>query len=87
MNDKRFKTVGFNNKKKQIRCVYTSGRIIILHYKQLRIHKPIRKAWIDKETKGQSIGFDFLDGTTDYMPYDQPLAIMGDPDFLLQNQI
>ena len=42
---------------------------------------------MDKETRGQSIGFEFEDNTTDYMPYDQPLYVIKDPQFLLQQQI
>ena len=83
----KFKTVSFNNRKKQLHCVYTSGKIINLHFGQLGIRKNIIRVWIDKETGGRSIGFELSDGSVDFMPYDQPLAVVRDPEFLLQTHI
>lgn len=87
MKRKKFKSIVFNNRKKQLKFVYMSGREILVHYSSLGIKKNIKGAWVDKETRGQSIGFEFEDNTTDYMPYDQPLYVIKDPQFLLQQQI
>ena len=87
MKHVKFKTVGFSNKKKQISLTYTSGKEVVIHYGQLGIKDNISDIWIDKETRGRSLGIEFADGHTDYMPYDQPLALVKDPDFILQNQI
>lgn len=83
----KFKNVSFNNRKKQLQCVYASGKKINLHFGQLGIRKSIIRAWIDKETGGRSIGFELSDGSVEFMPYDQPLAVVRDPKFLLQTHI
>ena len=83
----KFKTITFNNRKKQFQCVYTSGKQVTLHFGQLGIRKNIVRAWIDKETGKCSVGFELSDGSVDFMPYDQPLALTRDPDFLLQTHI
>lgn len=87
MKHTKFKSVLFSNKKKQIEMSYTSGKEITLHYGQLGIKGNIADIWIDKETRGQSIGIELSDGRLDYMPYDQPLALTKDPDYVLQNNI
>lgn len=87
MKDKKFKSVSFDNKKKRIIFTYFSGKRVSVHYGALGIKKNIKDAFIDKETKNQSIKFDFEDGTSDYMPYDQPLAATKDPGFILKTHI
>lgn len=87
MKSSKFKMISFNNHKKQFLFTYTSGKRAAVHYSQLGIKTPVATAWIDKETKGQSIGFTLSTGKTDYIPYDQPLALIKDSDYLLQNQI
>ena len=85
--DREIKSVIFNNHKKQLLILYTSGHGINVHYRSLGIKKNIKRAWVDQETRGKSVGIELSDGTIDYMPYDQPLAIIKDPDFLLQSHI
>lgn len=87
MKNIKFKKAEFNNRKKHLVVTYTSGKKISLHYSHLDIRSPIRKVWVDKETRGQSLGLQFENGKTDFLPYDQPLALVKDPEFLLQNQI
>ena len=82
-----FKSAKFSNRKKQIDISYTSGKQVSIHYGHLGIKQNIKKVWIDKETRGKSIGILFDDGTVDYMPYDQPLAIIKDPEYMFQNHI
>jgi len=85
--DTKIKSVTFNNRKKQLEIMYTSDRKISIHYRSLGIRKNLSDAWVDKESRGRSIGLELSDGTVDYMPYDQPFAIVKDPDFLLQSHI
>lgn len=87
MKNHTFKAVNFSNNKKQIEVIYTSGKKVTIHYGALGIRKKINSTWVDKETKGKSIGIEYIDGTTDFMPYDQPLAIVKDPEYLLQDHI
>lgn len=83
----KIKSVDFNNKNKTLLLWYSSGKKIVIHYGQIGLIKKISKAWVDKETGGRSVGISFDDGSVDYMPYDQPLALSKDPEYLLQNQI
>ncbi len=87
MKYKKFKSVDFNNKKKELYLYYYGGKEITLHYSDLGFKELIKEAWVDKDTKGASIGFLFPDGSEDYMPYDQPLYIKRDPEYLLQTHI
>ena len=87
MRSSTFKSAKFSNKKKQIDISYTSRKTVSIHYGHLGIKQNIKKLWIDKETRGKSIGIMLADGTIDYMPYDQPLDIIKDPEYMLQNHI
>ena len=49
--------------------------------------KKIASVRIDKETGNKSAVLAFDDGDVDYLPYDQPLHIVKDPDYLLQEQV
>jgi hypothetical protein len=57
------------------------------HFGHLGIRKNLSEIWVDKETGGRSVGMRFVDGTEEYMPYDQPLALVKDPEYLLRNQM
>lgn len=83
----KIKAVEFNNKNRTILVAYDSGKKMSVHYGQIGLVKKVSKVWVDKETRGRSVGIEFEDGSVDYMPYDQPLAINKDPEYLLQNQI
>jgi hypothetical protein len=87
MKNEKFKSIGFNNKTKHLNINYMSGKKVVIHYRQIGIKKNIVEAWIDHETGKRSIGFKFADGTQEFMPYDQPLAVVKDPEFLLQTHI
>lgn len=87
MKNRKFQSASFNNRKKQLEVLYTSGKRVSVHYGRLGIWSNIQEVWIDKETQGRSLGIQYEDGKVDYMPYDQPLAIAEDPEFLLQTQI
>ena len=87
MKSKKLRHADFNNRKKQITVVYMNGKKLSIHYSSLGIEQNINAIWIDKETGGMSLGIEFKDGSIDYMPYDQPLAIVNDAEFLLQTHI
>jgi len=87
MTSKKIKKVSFSNKTKEIEIEYASKKKYLLHYGQLGIGKNIVRAWVDSETKGKSVGFEFDDGSIDFMPYDQPLVLNKDPEYMLQEQI
>lgn len=87
MRSRKFKSVDFSNKKKEIQFVYSSGQEFTLHYSDFGFQSLIKEAWVDKETRGSAIGFKMADGSEDYIPYDQPLHIKKDPEYLLQIQM
>lgn len=87
MRDPRFKSVTFNNRKKQIIFIYSSGKHITLPYSRLEINKNIQQARVDSETQQRSVELIYSDGSRDYLPYDEPLALAKDPEFLLQTHI
>lgn len=79
--------VYFSNKTKEIEIEYSNGKIIVLHYGSLAIDRNISQMWIDEETRGKTLVIEYQDGLVDFIPYDQPLALVKDPEFMLQNQI
>lgn len=87
MIPKKFKTVSYNNHRKLIFFQYQGNKKVVAHYGQLGITFPITKIWIDNETRGQSVGIELANGKKDYIPYDQPLALIKDADYLLQSHI
>lgn len=83
----KFKSARFSNKKKEIYIVYTSGKKVMIHYSSLGILHHIKNIQVDKETLGKSLKIDFVSGKTDYVPYDQPLFFVKDPEYMLHNHI
>ena len=83
----KFKSAKFSNKKKEIHIIYTSEKLVKIHYRDLGINKKIENIKVDKETGQKSLIIKFTDGKYDFLPYDQPLHIIGDPEYLLQNHI
>ena len=83
----KFKSAKFSNKKKEIYIVYTSGKKVTIHYSSLGISHHIKNIQVDRETLGKSLKIDFVSGKTDYVPYDQPLFLVKDPEYMLHNHI
>jgi hypothetical protein len=83
----KFKSASFSNRKKQLEALYTSGKKITLHYGELGIAKLLKTVNVDEETKGKSLILTFVDNSVAYLPYDQPLALGRDPEYLLQLHI
>src|SRR5256885_1729897 len=87
MNTERIKAAEFNNRRKTLTVRYASGKVIHVHYGQLGIRRNLESVWVDRETRGRSVGIRFTDGEEDFVPYDQPLALAQDPEYLLRTQI
>lgn len=87
MRSERVKAVFADNKKKQLTVVYSSGQEVVAHYGQLGIKRSIESARPDKETRGRSIVIQYGNGDEDVMPYDQPLAAVRDPEFILRRDL
>lgn len=83
----KFKSAKFSNKKKEIYIGYTTGKKAVIHYSSLGISHHIKNIQVDKETLGKSLKIEFVNGKTDYVPYDQPLFLIKDPEYMLHNHI
>ena len=83
----KFKSATFSNRKKEIHVVYASGKKAAVHYGSLGITEPVKHIQVDKETAGRTLKIEFADGKTDYMPYDQPLFLIKDPEYMLRDHI
>lgn len=87
MKNIKFKSAKYSNKKKEIYITYTSGEKTVIHYSSLGISHHIKNIQVDKETSGKSLKIDFINGKTDYLPYDQPLFLTKNPEYMLHNHI
>ncbi len=87
MKSTRVKNVTFDNRKKQLTVRYAGRNKVTIHYGQIGITKNLREAYSDKETKHRTVVLVLADGSTELMPSDQPLALINDPEFLLQTHI
>jgi hypothetical protein len=87
MKTERIRAARFDNRKHTIDVEYASGKKLSVHYGQLGLTQKVAAVWVDKETRGHSLGIRFVDGTEDFMPYDQPLALAKDPEYLLRTQL
>ena len=87
MKSDKIKVASFNNRKKTLRVDYVSGKTARIHFSQIGIQDNISEVWVDRETRGKSLGIRLINGREEFMPYDQPLALIKDSDFLLQNHI
>lgn len=87
MKTERIRAVEFNNRRRTLRVGYASGKEAEIHYGQLGIRRRIAEVWVDRETRGRSVGIRFADGSEDYLPWDQPLALAKDPEYMLRDQM
>ena len=83
----KFRSATFSNRKKEIHIVYASGKKAVVHYGSLGITNPVAHIQVDAETAGRTLKIEFADGKTDYMPYDQPLFLIKDPEYMLRDHI
>ncbi len=87
MKSTRVKKVTFDNRKKQLTVHYAARQEATIHYGQIGITQNLRQAYSDKETGHRTIVLILADGSTEFMPSDQPLALIKDPEFVLQTHI
>lgn len=83
----KIKKVAHNNRSKTLTIEYFSGKTVTCAYGNLGIEGPLEESWVDKETRGRSVGIRLKNGTEEYFPYDQPLSLTRDPEYLLRNHI
>ena len=82
MNHKKFRKVKADNKKKVFHLEYTSGLKLECPYSALGIHHKVTSAAPDPEVGGHSFYFILDNGDKNYVPYDQPLHIEQNPEFI-----
>ena len=87
MKTERIRTVRFDNRKRVLEVDYASGKSIAVHYGHLGIPRKIAAVWVDTQTRGRAVGIRLEDGSEEYMPYDQPLALARDPAYVLRTQL
>lgn len=87
MDGERIRGVTFDNRRRRLAIEYASGKRIEVHYGHLGITSKVVDAWVDTETHGCAVGMRLHDGTEEYMPWDQPLALAQDPEFVLRTQL
>jgi hypothetical protein len=78
---KKFKKVEFDNKKRLFHLEYTSGLKLDCPYFSLHIKGKVIDAGPDVEVGGHSFYFTLENGKTDYVPFDQPLHIVQNPEY------
>lgn len=87
MKHDKFKSVAYDNKKKVFHLEYSSGLKIDCPYSALGIKKPIIEAAPDKESGRHSFYFDLEKGERDFVPFDQPLHIMQNPEYVKEQTL
>lgn len=87
MKHKKFKAVTFDNKKRVFHLEYTSGLKVNCPYSALGIHGKVTEAGPDSEVGSHAFYFVLENGKKDYVPYDQPLHIVQNPEYVKQQTL
>lgn len=87
MNHKRFKKVEYDNKKKLFRLEYTSGLNLECPYSALGIRWKVLEAAPDEASGRHSFYFLLDNGEKDFVPFDQPLHIAQNPEYVRQRTL
>ncbi len=87
MKHKKFKKVEFDNKKRVFHLAYTSGLKLDCPYFSLGIRGKVLEAAPDAEVGGHSFYFVLEDGRKDYVPFDQPLHILQNPEYVKERTL
>ncbi|MBI3556772.1 MAG: helix-turn-helix transcriptional regulator [Deltaproteobacteria bacterium] len=87
MKHKKFKKVVFDNKKRVFHLEYTSGLKLDCPYFSLRIKGKVVDAGPDSEAGGHSFYFTLENGKSDYVPFDQPLHIVQNPEYVKEQTL
>lgn len=87
MKHKRFKKVCLDNKKRVFHLEYASGLKIECPYSALRIRGKVVEAAPDDEAGRHSFYFVLDNGKKDFVPFDQPLHIVQNPEYMKQRTL
>ncbi len=87
MKHKKFKSAEFDNKKRVFHLTYTSGLTLDCPYSALGIKEKIVESAPDSEVGGHSLYFITESGVENYVPYDQPLHIVQNPEYVKQQAL
>jgi hypothetical protein len=87
MKHKKFRSIIHDNKKKVFKLEYTSGLYLECPYSALGIKLKVLESGLDKETGNHTFYFILEDGTTDYVPFDQPLSIANNADYVKEQAL
>lgn len=87
MKHKKFKKVEHDNKKRLFHLEYASGLKLDCPYSALGIRNKVIEAGPDREVGGHSFYFTLHDGKKEYVPYDQPLHIVQNPEYVRQRTL
>src|SRR5436309_10339001 len=87
MKHRKFKRVVFDNKKRVFHLEYTSGLKIDCPFSSLGIRDKVTDAAPDSEAGEHSFYFVLESGKKDYVPYDQPLYIVQNPEYVKQQTL
>lgn len=87
MKHSKFKSVEYDNKKKVFYLEYASGLKIECPYSALGIKKSIVEAAPDKESGCHSFYFDLENGKREIVPFDQPLYIVQNPEYVREQTL
>ncbi len=87
MKHKKFKAVKFDNKKRLFHLTYSSGLEVACPYFSLGIKGKVIEAAPDAEVGGHAFFFVTQDGNVEYVPYDQPLHIAQNPEYVREQAL
>src|SRR3990167_5301689 len=87
MKHKKFKKVELDNKKKVFHLCYTSGLQIECPYSALGIRVKVTEAAPDNEAGGHSFYFILENGKKEFVPFDQPLHIDQNPEYVKEHTL
>lgn len=87
MKHRRFSKVAFDNKKRVFHLKYTSGLEVECPYSALDIRDKVMQAAPDTEVGRHSFYFVLDNGKKKFVPFDQPLHIVQNPEYVRQRAL
>jgi len=87
MKHKKFKKAEFDNRKRVFHLEYTSGLKIECPYSALGIHGKVIESAPDTEAGHHSFYFILENNKKEFVPFDQPLYITQNPEYVKQHTL
>jgi len=87
MKHKKFKKIEFDNRKRVFHLQYTTGLKLDCPYFSLGIKGKVMDAGPDAEVGGHSFFFVLENGKKDFVPFDQPLHIAQNPEYVKEQTL